>query len=477
MVMSDRWRISPGLRRTSAFVAIVALAIGGAKIASDHTMPGSGFSTVATVAADPTGPTGGGMTGPPGGGSQFQPPGLPPQQPDYQGGNQPPLDQNNGVSIYNSGAPQAEQQAPGQQSGQQPQQAQQPAHGSQIPDYQTATPYTQGPGKLNPDYQAPQQNSPQQPQEGSQQQPQRGQQQQPNQQQQPQNKQDDTTRQLNDQQDNDNNDMMRQCQNAQSQLQLTEMGLQMVSGVASLVGGVIKPGKDPGIVQCAGCEQYFKQKDPGSDYFKDKTQCPAGYAFAGSVDLTQGQIGGLLFSVVDSTVFSYNCGKIVSQTHADPQSLKFDDKEPLRLRACPNSIATITDTIGKSETVTSQVAVGAEASGEASKDDVKGALKLSGSFTRSWSEQDLKQFAFTWNNPKDGFVYELVPLATKTVLDVVRMQTTMHEGAPLNPFDDDSTSTTQVVGPTPVTVLSPEKGVDFVRVMGADGQPEKAVCN
>ncbi len=91
VVMSDRWRMSPGLRRTSAVVAIVALAIGGAKIASDHTMPGSGFSTVATVAADPTGgPTGG--PGGPGGmnGSQFQPPGLPPQMPDYQGGmNQP----------------------------------------------------------------------------------------------------------------------------------------------------------------------------------------------------------------------------------------------------------------------------------------------------------------------------------------------------------------------------------------------------
>ncbi|SHX50940.1 Uncharacterised protein [Mycobacteroides abscessus subsp. bolletii] len=106
VVMKDRWRMSSGMRRTSAVVAIAALAIGGAKIASDHTMPGSGFSTVATVAADPTGPTGGGMTGPPGGGSQFQPPGLPPQMPDYQGGiNQPPLDQNNGVSIYNTGSP------------------------------------------------------------------------------------------------------------------------------------------------------------------------------------------------------------------------------------------------------------------------------------------------------------------------------------------------------------------------------------
>ncbi|TDZ94477.1 hypothetical protein CCUG62472_02672 [Mycobacteroides salmoniphilum] len=149
-------------------MAIVALVISGAKVAGDHTMPGSGFSTVQTAAADPTGPTGGpgdgGMNG-----SQFQPPGLPPQMPDYQGGvNQPPLDQNSGISIYNTGSPGA-QQIPSQQGGQQPQQAQQPAHGTQIPDYQTATPYTQGPGQSNPDYQGPQQDSPHQQQQSPQQ--------------------------------------------------------------------------------------------------------------------------------------------------------------------------------------------------------------------------------------------------------------------------------------------------------------------
>ncbi|QCH23420.1 phospholipase A2 [Mycobacteroides salmoniphilum] len=170
MAMSDRWRMSSGLRQTSAFVAIMTLAIGGAKVASDHTLAGSGFSTVATVAADPTGPTGGGgMTGPPGGGSQFQPPGSPPQQPDYQGGiNQPPLDQSNGISIYNTGAQDAPQQV-GQQAGQQPQQSwDQPAHGTQPPDYSTPPGYTQGPGQPNPDFQAPQQQSPQgqQPQQG-----------------------------------------------------------------------------------------------------------------------------------------------------------------------------------------------------------------------------------------------------------------------------------------------------------------------
>ncbi|WP_255486026.1 ADP-ribosyltransferase [Mycobacteroides sp. LB1] len=151
-------------------VAITTLVIGGAKIASDHTMPGTGFSTVQTAAADPTGPTGGPGDGGMNGG-QFQPPGLPPQQPEYRGGNNlPPLDQNSGISIYNSGAPQAGQQPGGQQGGQPQQGAQQPQHGTQIPDYSTAPGYTQGPGRSNPDYQGPQQNSPQ-PQQPSQQQP------------------------------------------------------------------------------------------------------------------------------------------------------------------------------------------------------------------------------------------------------------------------------------------------------------------
>lgn len=203
--MKDRWRMSPGLRRSSAVVAIAALAISGAKIASDHSTPGSGFSTVATVAADPTGgPTGG--PGGPGGmnGSQFQPPGLPPQMPDYQGGiNQPPLDQNSGISIYNTGSPGA-QQVPGQQGAQQPQQSwDQPAHGTQIPDYQTNPGYTQGPGKPNPDYQAPQQQAPQQGQQP--QQPQQGQQQQPE------NRQDDGVQQMDQQK-------QQKCMNAATNL-------------------------------------------------------------------------------------------------------------------------------------------------------------------------------------------------------------------------------------------------------------------
>ncbi|QQG98074.1 hypothetical protein HBE99_15520 [Mycobacteroides chelonae] len=122
---------------------------------------GLGWFTPATVpqarAACPPdcgGP--GGSDGPPGGGQMFQPPSQGgPQMPDYQGGiNQAPLDQNNGISIYNTQAPSVSNNGANGSSGQQGSQQgwDQPAHGTQIPDYQNATPYTQGPGKPNPDF-------------------------------------------------------------------------------------------------------------------------------------------------------------------------------------------------------------------------------------------------------------------------------------------------------------------------------------
>ncbi|SKL80449.1 Uncharacterised protein [Mycobacteroides abscessus subsp. massiliense] len=98
----------------------------------------------------------GGSYGPPNGGQMFQPPSQGGQQlPDYQGGiNQPPMDQNSSISIYNTQAPSISNNGSSGSSGQQgPQQSwDQPAHGTQIPDYQTATPYTQGPGRPNPDF-------------------------------------------------------------------------------------------------------------------------------------------------------------------------------------------------------------------------------------------------------------------------------------------------------------------------------------
>ncbi len=121
---------------------------------------GLGWFTPATVPQahaqcppDCGGGSNGGSYGPDA--SQFQPPQMPNQMPDYQGGiNQPPMDQNSSISIYNTQAPSISNNGSSGSSGQQgPQQSwDQPAHGTQIPDYQTATPYTQGPGRPNPDF-------------------------------------------------------------------------------------------------------------------------------------------------------------------------------------------------------------------------------------------------------------------------------------------------------------------------------------
>ncbi len=122
---------------------------------------GLGWFTPATVpqahaACPPDCGGGGGLDGPPGGGQMFQPPSQGGQQmPDYQGGNnRAPMDQNSSISIYNTQAPSISNNGTSGSSGQQgPQQGwDQPAHGTQIPDYQNATPYTQGPGKPNPDF-------------------------------------------------------------------------------------------------------------------------------------------------------------------------------------------------------------------------------------------------------------------------------------------------------------------------------------
>lgn len=223
MESGNRQPTTIALRRAAAILAVAALAVGAAKVVSVSSAPGSGFSTVQTAAADPTGPTGpgsGGMTGPPGGGSEFVPPSMP-SMPDYQGGNQPPLDQNNGISIYNTGA-QGVPQQPGQASG--PRQGQnadgswqRAANGEQQPiQYSTPPQYTGSQSIPNTAPQQPQQspqrgnqgsNNSQQPQQGSQDQQQN---QGPSQTQQPDN---------DDQQDSQ---IKRQCQLAAQQLGIPE---------------------------------------------------------------------------------------------------------------------------------------------------------------------------------------------------------------------------------------------------------------
>ncbi|MDM2520657.1 DNA/RNA non-specific endonuclease [Mycobacteroides abscessus] len=137
---------------TSGVVALLMFSAGGL---------GLGWFTPATVpqahAQCPPdcggGSNGSGSYGPDA--SQFQPPQMPGQMPDYQGGiNQPALDQNGSISIYNTQAPSVSNNGVQGSSGQQgPQQGwDQPAHGTQIPDYQNAAPYTQGPGRPNPDF-------------------------------------------------------------------------------------------------------------------------------------------------------------------------------------------------------------------------------------------------------------------------------------------------------------------------------------
>ncbi|WP_412178573.1 GH-E family nuclease [Mycobacteroides abscessus] len=246
--LAGLWRWATDASRkaaaTSGVVALLMFSAGGL---------GLGWFTPATVPQahaqcppDCGGGSNGGSYGPDA--SQFQPPQMPNQMPDYQGGiNQPPMDQNSSISIYNTQAPSVSNSGSQGSSGQQgPQQSwDQPAHGTQIPDYQTATPYTQGPGRPNPDFnpgsqggqanpgsnagsqggqpnQGVQQQAPQQPQENPAQQPNQSPNQSSDQQ-----KIDDLTRQLQDQQQQSTQDRQRiddltkqlQQQNKQNQKQ------------------------------------------------------------------------------------------------------------------------------------------------------------------------------------------------------------------------------------------------------------------
>ncbi|CPW27014.1 Hypothetical protein ERS075545_04202 [Mycobacteroides abscessus] len=246
--LAGLWRWATDASRkaaaTSGVVALLMFSAGGL---------GLGWFTPATVPQahaqcppDCGGGSNGGSYGPDA--SQFQPPQMPNQMPDYQGGiNQPPMDQNSSISIYNTQAPSVSNSGSQGSSGQQgPQQGwDQPAHGTQIPDYQTATPYTQGPGRPNPDFnpgsqggqanpgsnagsqggqpnQGVQQQAPQQPQENPAQQPNQSPNQSSDQQ-----KIDDLTRQLQDQQQQSTQDRQRiddltkqlQQQNKQNQKQ------------------------------------------------------------------------------------------------------------------------------------------------------------------------------------------------------------------------------------------------------------------
>ncbi|MDO3067830.1 hypothetical protein [Mycobacteroides abscessus] len=125
----------------------------------------------ATASADPCGDrcggggNGQGSYGPDTG--NFQPPQMPGQQPDYQGGiNQPPLDQNSGISIYNESPGQGGQQIPQTNMGPQTS-GQRAAHGEPLPNYGPWQPDAQPPAQA-PVQQAPVQQAPQAPQQPAQ---------------------------------------------------------------------------------------------------------------------------------------------------------------------------------------------------------------------------------------------------------------------------------------------------------------------
>ncbi len=154
-------------------VAVMSVLVAGVVVINRDNTAGTGFSALpgATGQPAPTGPTGGGSGGGLGGPPfPLQPPDMPSGPPNgYNGGGYPAPDQGNGISIYNSDAP----QSPGGRGGYQqapsyPQQQLQPANGVQPPDYdaplQTPQPQTvpQHPAQNRLNDQQPQQDSQQQ---------------------------------------------------------------------------------------------------------------------------------------------------------------------------------------------------------------------------------------------------------------------------------------------------------------------------
>ncbi len=106
------------LRRASGTAAVLAVLAAAIGVPVMSPQPDAGTNPVLAIARADCPPdcgggpgNGGTPTGPPGGGTEFVPPSIP-AMPSYDPGRgQPPLDQNNGISIYNSAAPQPSQAA------------------------------------------------------------------------------------------------------------------------------------------------------------------------------------------------------------------------------------------------------------------------------------------------------------------------------------------------------------------------------
>lgn len=217
--MKQLLRLSPGLRRSTAVLAVTSVLVAGVVVIDLDNTGGVGLSALpgATGQPAPTGPTGGGSGGGSGNGPAFpmQPPDMPSGPPNgYNSGSYPAPDQGNGISIYNSGAPESPGSQGGYQQGSNNPQQLQPANGSQPPNYdaplQTAAQPSVAPT------QAPHSAAQQQPQPSQVQQPEPSQvQQQPSQE--PQDNQQSGQRQT-------------QCQQAAAQLAAQSAGSAVPSG-------------------------------------------------------------------------------------------------------------------------------------------------------------------------------------------------------------------------------------------------------
>lgn len=175
--MVKRTRVSRGLQRAMAATAGMAVLVAGVVVVNCDTPGEAGLSALpgATGQPAPTGPTGGSGGGS-GGAPPFpmQPPDLPSGPPNgYNSGSYPAPDQGNGISIYNSGAPQSPGGSQGyQQAPSYPQQQLLPANGTQPPDYdaplQTLQPQEAPRASSAPGQSTPQTESAPQPQQQSQ---------------------------------------------------------------------------------------------------------------------------------------------------------------------------------------------------------------------------------------------------------------------------------------------------------------------
>ncbi|MHA7666646.1 hypothetical protein [Mycolicibacterium sp. HS_4_1] len=123
-------------RRVLAIFSIATLLL-AALITTTRDDHGSTIAALPGATAQPSVPGGGsGGSGGSGGGPPFplQPPGMPDGPSAYNSGSYPAPDQGNGISIYNSGAPQSSGSQGYEHAPNDPQQLQ-PANGQQPPDY------------------------------------------------------------------------------------------------------------------------------------------------------------------------------------------------------------------------------------------------------------------------------------------------------------------------------------------------------